>query len=107
MLTRLREYIQVSFLQALSATGAAHLRALSIVCALWPLSDALLEDLPCTLPSLQYLEWGSTFYTMERMDGRLSAVQTSRPRPRRYGPRSLWVDDTILDHFGDAARLWY
>ena len=87
------------------------MKALSFVDAASPIdepSSRLLANLPCALPAVEYLEWGKHMYKVGRKDdGSVFAVPTTPPRPKRYGPRSLWVDETILDHFGDLTRFWY
>lgn len=101
----------MALLNALSSAHAPSLVALSLVDTRGePLSPNLLADLPCQLPTLQYISWeghgGKVLYKLERKDGKVLGVHCEPLRKPRAGPRVVWVDESVLDHFGAASDDW-
>ncbi|KAJ3553197.1 hypothetical protein NM688_g3746 [Phlebia brevispora] len=102
----------IPFLQALSSSDCANsLIALSFVDILGnnQLTPAVLDDFPCSLPKLRYLGWetkddNKKLYELRRMNGKVSA--TLIEPLRQPTARRLFVDESILDHFGEEAREW-
>ncbi|KAJ3553196.1 hypothetical protein NM688_g3745 [Phlebia brevispora] len=107
------EQYMITFLEALdSAPNCANsLTALSFVDILGDtqLTQAVLDNLPCKLPSLRYLGWetkddNKKLYELRRVNGKVAATLIEPLRP--VAARKLFVDESILDHFGERAREW-
>lgn len=100
---------QINVLEWLSACNTPCLRVVTIKDdAGLPLPDILLSDLPPVPETLEYLGWEvqgkMNLYRIQRETGRIFANPTELLRP----PHSerLWIDETVLDHFGEAAVNW-
>lgn len=74
-----------------------------------PLRESTLSDLSNAPAALEYIGWEAdlkpmTLYRVVREGGKIHAVKTGPLREPNTGKK--WVDQTVLDHFGDAAREW-